>query len=861
VSNVETENKEKVASFKSTISPDLYSAKDFIDFSALDAVMRRNEAELEALNATLKTNMFDADSLAHLLVVHPRLYAFFCSLLSISGAIAFEDGRVLPAPSLPPGPETARSVATLLLELGLASLLDDRSDVWGAFRITSIAADASRRRFRIDARIRKRVGAALEAAIDEFNKSHLVRLELSSAAGLPRDARLAEYVVAVNGVPRIAVATTFQTYSGGRQTREFSTIYPNVQRALAASGLGFILIADGQGVRNLPERVLRELFDAVPNTVNLRQAEAGELVSAFERVILASEEPSVDQSGLQALVASALEQGDLATADYLPVPKDRARLALAAYASVNSQLDLELSRDGETLRWRRGNLISSLRETQRAFNPEDALRSWAELVSGELSGVGEDEAGCFGTIEMSGDAFFREPVAVFTTDKRVNRELLRDVARVALHTKRSGNIAILITPHHPSDSMLKDLRDAQSFLPVTVVVQSIGTSIAIAQKREPPRERLRSDVLEQSDLTKLSPFVVRGVTPSRVFFGREVEEATLLSTLSTNSVAILGGRRIGKTSLMRHSFERLSGAGLRPFFGDCQTVRTWADFAEMAHGNWGVSLPQDFRPSHLDQLIGALNDGSGRSIVVMLDEIDQLLDWDRKHSENEVPEAFFRACRSISQRGLAQFVFSGERTIANRLWDATSPHWNFCRPLLLSQLTYAAAASLISEPLEALGVQLLDAQGLAEASWQSTNGHPELIQFVGDGIVQRVNSRDRVSVFASPDDVESVTNQFLYAEQYLETYWGQASALERYVSLSLVEGVRTFDQLFHDARTAGFQADAAELTTSLRMLELYGIARQAGAGYELGAQWFRTALGFYGGTEAVRSQYAHMVNA
>jgi hypothetical protein len=115
-----------------------------------------------------------------------------------------------------------------------------------------------------------------------------------------------------------------------------------------------------------------------------------------------------------------------------------------------------------------------------------------------------------------------------------------------------------------------ELRDVQRFLPVTIIVVDIDTCVAMSQSREPARQRLRALMLEQTDLTKLSPFVVRGVTPSRVFFGREEEEAALLSTLPTNSVALLGARRIGKTSLMRHCFGRLQAADLRPFFGDCQ---------------------------------------------------------------------------------------------------------------------------------------------------------------------------------------------------------------------------------------------------------------------------------------------------
>jgi len=286
---------------------------------------------------------------------------------------------------------------------------------------------------------------------------------------------------------------------------------------------------------------------------------------------------------------------------------------------------------------------------------------------------------------------------------------------------------------------------------------------------------------------------------------------------------------------MRHSFSRLEAANLRPFFGDCQVVRTWADFGEMASRNWNVKLPRDFKPQHLFEMVDRLRDPSGRPSVLLLDEIDQLLDWDKVHSEDEVPEAFFRACRSISQQGIAQFVFSGERMIANRMWDAASPHWNFCRPVMLRQLTQSAAASLMAKPLEDLGVRIEDRQEFLRSCWDTTNGHPELLQLLGDRIVNLLNQRDRADVFTSPADILYITGQFEYAEQYLETYWGQATPLERVLSILLIDGQKTIEQMITTAGSIVRTDQIQDLRTALHMLELYGIAEQSESGYQLRA--------------------------
>ena len=127
-----------------------------------------------------------------------------------------------------------------------------------------------------------------------------------------------------------------------------------------------------------------------------------------------------------------------------------------------------------------------------------------------------------------------------------------------------------------------------------------------------------------------------------------------------------------------------------------------------------------------------LDDGSGRPLVLLLDEIDRLLDWDYNQTESGVNEAFFRTCRTISQEGKAQFVFSGERIIAQKLWDPHSPHWNFCRPLQLQQLNSEASEKLLLDPLKSLQIEVDNLASFRKAAWHYTSGHPQIIQFLGD---------------------------------------------------------------------------------------------------------------------------------
>ncbi len=856
-STTDTNIRERMSAFRASVASDLYSATDIIDFASARASMSRMETEITALELVIWRGL-DPDELAVVLDRLPGSYPILCSLLSITSSIELEDGRVLPSPGAPPqGTAATTATAKILVELGATELLVPTIDLRRTLLILQTGIDANKRRQRVDQRMRSRVQAIVATAMAEVSSTTNWRLAEGNEQTLPAEARrIVDYVVTVNGEPRIGIVATFQAYSGGRQSRDMTTLYPNLQATLRRADLSLVLIADGRGMRSLSDRVLHDLFTAVPAVLSIRQAESGALATAFKSLSRPLPEPTLDAEGARKLIATQLLQTTSASAASLPLPRPQARLALASYASTNEQFDLILSTDGEELVWARRTLVSHLRKLGGVFEAEEALRYVARLLGISLSlYVGPNESYSLGIGIMDEDPVFSVPFVVGACDGPVTTGTIRDFAKIALQGAPEARLALFVTSQALTATRTAELRRTQPLLPVNVIVVDITTAVGMAQARENPREGLRTLALEQSDLTRISPFVVRSVTPRKAFFGREEEENLLQSTLATNSIALLGGRRIGKTSLMKFAEGRLEQNGFLPHFADCQVVKTWSNFGALANREWNVEVPDDFRPNDLFGVVSALKGSSRKPLVILLDEVDQLLHWDKTHTEDEVPEAFFRACRAISQQGLAQFVFSGERTVATTMWDASSPHWNFCRPLMLQQLTRPASDELISSPLRELGVRIERPPELLQACWDATDGHPELLQYVGDKLVGRLNERDRDNVFAEPEDVSEVTNSYEYAEQYLETYWGQSSPGERIISLLVVSGAKTVQQVTDEMRAKGLEPDAARLQDALRMLELYGIIRKSLSGYELKALGFTRALEFYGGLEATAARY------
>jgi len=198
-----------ITRFKSSIAADLYSSTDIVDFDAALAAVSKHEAEISALDALLTEGPLEPQALAHALISSPRLYALLCSLLAITTAIELEDGRTLPPPTNPPTTlQQAQTVATILVELGLAQLLSDHVDVSKLLLVGEIEADAARRRFRVDAKIKQRVTAAVNSAIRQANTDGNWSLALGDHAMVPTMARrIVEHVVtidALRGIHRLA---------------------------------------------------------------------------------------------------------------------------------------------------------------------------------------------------------------------------------------------------------------------------------------------------------------------------------------------------------------------------------------------------------------------------------------------------------------------------------------------------------------------------------------------------------------------------------------------------------------------------------------------------------------------------------
>ncbi len=836
----------EIAAFRATISPNLLGDGDFIDWREVNNRLLSTSAAIVHLQRFVDSGNLDADALASELTAHPEIYGLLLDLIAFNGTGAQVEKWGLPQ-TLRLSPLNVNWVAQQLHAIGVSAILANKPPVRSLLQVAEVYKDSFRRRFRagkqLEVRVRQTVINALNLA--NLRLEGTVRLNPNSL----HDAQLRRslsFVLAVDNRPIAGIATVFQNQSGGRQQRDLSATYPNLQDRLQSLGMALILLADGQGLREASDRTLTALFEGVRFPMTLVDAADGKLSEAIVEAATTDAPETFDQAALNQIIQMKLRSSLSIESKDLPVTADQARLALAYYAKTRRRVAVSISPDGNTASWSRSEWVQRARTLKASFDSTAALDLFCDMLSVSIRRTSRGTTDVL-SAEVSGPPAqpFADALYVSAGSQPLSSDDAREIGRRSMEIAPGSHIALYITARAPTDQQMQQHRKNQVFLPANVIIVSTSLLEEMATDQS-PISQLMDAILSQSDLTKVSPFILNNATPARMFYGRESEAATILSTITTNSVAILGSRRIGKTSLIRRVEAELAEARFQPFFADCQTVRTWGDFGELATKHWQVDLPNEFRPVALTDLIEQLKSRGDGQVVIILDEIDQLLDWDQTHQEESVPEAFFRACRAISQEGLAQFVFSGERRIANRLWDPQSPHWNFCRELQLRQLDVADATSLLMEPLLAMNIEIQDRAPFEDEAWKRTSGHPQIVQFLGDRLVQVLNDRvDRRSMVLSPEDIASVTETFDYAEHYLTTYWGQASKYERTIS----EIVSVEEIGIHGLRKAvadrDLPHDTATLASALRMLQLYGIVAEEGGILRLRAEWFPQAMAHF----------------
>ena len=285
----------------------------------------------------------------------------------------------------------------------------------------------------------------------------------------------------------------------------------------------------------------------------------------------------------------------------------------------------------------------------------------------------------------------------------------------------------------------------RSLLNVLVLDQAAQTAVRDARR---PSGELLDRLSAQIDLSLLTPYETsKPVTGSR-FFGREFEIRRILQGADSN-FAIMGIRRIGKTSLMREIERQLKeqaqergdeDAGQRIIFMDCSAISSPAHFMQ--------EVVRKLRPQELTRLsskqfpiyfpdfLGRMAQRYGGPLVFFLDEFDKVLTW---HDEDD---SLLNALRASSNQGQSRYVVGGFREVMRAFSNLDSPLYNFARPVRLKEFSREQTAAMVLGPLEKLGVRFERPNDVVDRIFDETAGQPNLIQFYCSILVERLGRHE-----------------------------------------------------------------------------------------------------------------------
>ncbi|MFX0136271.1 MAG: AAA family ATPase [Candidatus Hodarchaeota archaeon] len=296
-------------------------------------------------------------------------------------------------------------------------------------------------------------------------------------------------------------------------------------------------------------------------------------------------------------------------------------------------------------------------------------------------------------------------------------------------------------------------------------------------------------ILKQVKPSAISIYRTEG--PVKVtFFGRHDEIGKIIKTKKKN-FAIVGARKIGKTSLLQKIKDELPSS-LVPIYLDLEAPQdqNYETFLyllseEMSHAYyWIDEIYCDF--STMRRVIRKLRQQDSKTPLFILDEIDALLKFDRENDYR-----LLKTFRSLFNEGLVQIIISGYEELYHDKHKIDSPLYNFCHPLQLDKLEKSEALDLVTIPMERIGVSYNKLED-RELMLDYTSRHPNLLQFFCVHLIEKIETHEEEDqqrvIFR--EDIESVFESPGYENYVIDDFYlffkEDVSPIEKLIVLLLV---------------------------------------------------------------------------
>ncbi len=428
----------------------------------------------------------------------------------------------------------------------------------------------------------------------------------------------------------------------------------------------------------------------------------------------------------------------------------------------------------------------------------DFFKSFAEYLDFNLKEDNTDRAYMTIDIKNLGIGLI-EDVFCFVQDrleltKESTSRIEKTASGIAMESKKKLTLFFYFQKSDAVSQILK-----KTYLNLIPISTHDVKKIILAKK---PREAFKKIILERISLGKVSPYQIVG-PETTVFYGRD-EIIDQITSSSNTSYAVVGARKIGKSSLLlklkqnpppnityiykttESEFDDRGGSS-NSFFKAVisalqETTRQKVSAGKIPFVNYLSRFPEIVRQYSM----------KGQRFLFLFDEVDNLIEFDLKH-QNKI----MKTLRSMSQTNICQFIFSGFKELYNQKRDIDNPLYNFFQEIRLKPLNEREALRLVSEPMESIGISY-DKEEDQKLILEYTACHPNLVQFFCMHLIKEVEDHKEVehkrTIFRQ--DIENVFGdeyeKYIIDEVYM--FFTDLSSLERLILIILSEQDLLFGQ-------------------------------------------------------------------
>ena len=334
----------------------------------------------------------------------------------------------------------------------------------------------------------------------------------------------------------------------------------------------------------------------------------------------------------------------------------------------------------------------------------------------------------------------------------------------------------------------------------------INTAMAVSRA-------LVEEISREVPISLLAPYETTRPVTGEQFFGREAELRHVLQN-ANNSVLVIGNRRMGKTSLAREALRRAAHRSQvqdAHVYIDCSVLKNKLElYAEVMRG---LGAPREVERVYRDSTFSMQNfltrtaRVKGEKIMLVLDEVDGLLDWDARDgwqvlsmfrgvtASVQPVASFAHPPAQASHRGEdsqpLRLILVGFRLAQRRALDRESPLFNFVQTMRVGNFSQADVEQLVVEPMLNLGISFSDRSALVARIQHETGGQPNLVQHYCQFIIRQLEHTG--SREATPSLIDAALDDATLRRRIAGELFENTTNLEQFIVLNYIQHIWSRD--------------------------------------------------------------------